>query len=55
MRDRVVRTVDVAGVLDRAQEESSKLIERAGLQGHLHEPGWGRLRLELDEPVQLPS
>jgi cytosine/adenosine deaminase-related metal-dependent hydrolase len=55
MDDRNVLTVDEASVLDRAEEESTKLIERAGLQVHLHEPGWGRLRLEFDRPVQLPG
>jgi hypothetical protein len=55
MEDRQVLTVEVPAVLDRAHEESTRLIERAGLQRHLHDPGWGRLRLEFDEPVQLPS
>ena len=54
MEQRKVLAVDEASVLDRAQEEATKLIERAGLQRHLHEPGWGRLRLEFDEPVSLP-
>jgi hypothetical protein len=54
MEDRTILTVDEAGVLDRAQEESQKLIERAGLQRHLSEPGWGKLRLEFDAPVELP-
>jgi 5-methylthioadenosine/S-adenosylhomocysteine deaminase len=54
MEDRKVLTIDEAGALDLGQEESLKLIERAGLQGHLHEPGWGKLRLEFDEPIQLP-
>jgi cytosine/adenosine deaminase-related metal-dependent hydrolase len=54
MERRAVLTVDEAGALDRANEESAKLIERAGLQAHLHEPGWGRLRLEFDEPIPLP-
>jgi 5-methylthioadenosine/S-adenosylhomocysteine deaminase len=55
MEERRVLTVEEAGVLDRAQEESTKLIERAGLQRHLHEPGWGRLRMEFDQPIQLPG
>ena len=50
-----ILSVDQAGVLDRAQAESTKLIERAGVQRHVHEPGWGRLRLEFDQPVQLPT
>jgi hypothetical protein len=51
MDDRKPLMVDETSALDRAQEESAKLIERAGLQRHLHEPGWGRLRLEFDLPV----
>ena len=52
---RRVLTVDEPDVLDLAGEEALKLIERAGLQRHLHDPGWGKLRLEFDEPIQLPS
>jgi cytosine/adenosine deaminase-related metal-dependent hydrolase len=55
MDARKVLTLEEASVLDRAQEESMKLIERAGLQSHLHQPGWGRLRLEFDQPVKLPQ
>ncbi|MFN8636140.1 MAG: amidohydrolase family protein [Chloroflexota bacterium] len=54
MEERKVLTVEEAGALDLGQEESLKLIERAGLQSHLHEPGWGKLRMERDAPVQLP-
>ena len=54
MEDRKVLSIDESGALDLGQEESLKLIERAGLQNHLHEPGWGKLRLEFDAPVQLP-
>jgi 5-methylthioadenosine/S-adenosylhomocysteine deaminase len=55
LENRKVFGVDESGALDLAQEESRKLIERAGLQNHLHEPGWGKLRLEFDAPIQLPS
>lgn len=55
LENRAVQTVDEAGALDLAGAESAKLIERAGLRPHLHEPGWGRLRLEFDAPVPLPS
>jgi cytosine/adenosine deaminase-related metal-dependent hydrolase len=54
MEDRGVLSIDEGGVLALGQEESLKLIERAGLQSHLHDPGWGKLRLEFDEPVELP-
>ncbi|MCC7370108.1 MAG: amidohydrolase family protein [Chloroflexi bacterium] len=55
MEDRKVLSIDEGGALDLGQEESLKLIERAGLQSHLHEPGWGKIRLEFDEPVRLPG
>jgi cytosine/adenosine deaminase-related metal-dependent hydrolase len=54
MEGRAVLSIDQAGVLDLAQAEAAKLIDRAGLQRHLHEPGWGRLRVEFDAPVRLP-
>src|SRR3954447_2647271 len=55
MEDRKVLSIDEGGALDLGQEESLKLIDRAGLQSHVHEPGWGKLRLEFDAPIQLPS
>jgi len=55
MRDRTVLTVDEGGALDLGQEESLKLIERTGLQRHVHEPGWGKVRLSFDAPVELPG
>jgi cytosine/adenosine deaminase-related metal-dependent hydrolase len=55
MEDRKVLTVDEADALDLAGDESLKLIERAGLQSHLHDPGWGKLRAERDSPVVLPT
>jgi 5-methylthioadenosine/S-adenosylhomocysteine deaminase len=55
MRDRRVLTVDLDSVLSRAEEESSKLITRAGLQPHLNPPGWGRGRITFDTPLPLPD
>jgi cytosine/adenosine deaminase-related metal-dependent hydrolase len=55
MEDREVLSIDEGGALELGQEESAKLIDRAGLQGHLHEPGWGKPRLEFDAPVSLPA
>ena len=55
MEDRRVLSIDESVALDLGQEESLKLIERAGLQSHLHDPGWGKIRLEFDEPIQLPQ
>ena len=54
MDERTVLSIDEGGALDLGQEESLKLIERAGLQSHVHEPGWGKPRLEFDAPLQLP-
>ena len=55
MEDPEVLSVDEARALDLGQEESLRLIERAGLHGHLHEPGWGKPRPEFDAPVNLPA
>ncbi len=55
MENRKVLSVNESDALDLGQEETLKIIERAGLQSHLTEPGWGKLRLEFDAPVQLPS
>jgi hypothetical protein len=54
MDERTVLSIDEGGALDQGQEESLKLIERAGLQSHVHEPGWGKPRLEFDAPIQVP-
>ena len=54
MRERRVLTIDEAGALDLGQQESLRLIERAGLQRHIHEPGWGKPRLEFEAPVEVP-
>jgi 5-methylthioadenosine/S-adenosylhomocysteine deaminase len=55
LENRRVLTVDERAALDLGEEESRLLVERAGLRAHLHEPGWGRLRLEFDAPVALPE
>jgi cytosine/adenosine deaminase-related metal-dependent hydrolase len=47
--------VDEDAVLDRAQDESLALIERARLRSHLNPPGWGRVRLSFDHPIELPK
>jgi cytosine/adenosine deaminase-related metal-dependent hydrolase len=46
--------IDEESVLDRAQAESLALVGRARLQSHLNAPGWGRVRLNFDHPIDLP-
>jgi cytosine/adenosine deaminase-related metal-dependent hydrolase len=55
MDDRVVQTVDVEAILDEAQRESAAFIDRSGFDRFLTQPSWGRLRLEFDEPIDLPT
>ena len=55
MEDRRILTVDEDAVLDLAQQEALAVIERAGLHSHLHAPGWGKVRLSFDRPVDLPA
>jgi cytosine/adenosine deaminase-related metal-dependent hydrolase len=55
MRDRRVMTVDEASVFEAADEQVHATIERAGLQRHLTDPGWGRVRLNFDAPLEFPA
>jgi 5-methylthioadenosine/S-adenosylhomocysteine deaminase len=55
MEGRRVLTVDEASILAEANAQARALVERAGLQAHLTDPGWGKLRLEYDRPVPLPD
>ena len=52
---RRVMTVDEEAALAEGEREARALVERGGLQAHLHAPGWGRLRLEFDLPTELPE
>jgi cytosine/adenosine deaminase-related metal-dependent hydrolase len=55
MEDRRVLTVDEGAALAAAEREARAVVERAGLQGRLTPPGWGRLRLAYDQPIPLPE
>jgi len=54
MRDGKVLTVDVEAALDEGERQARALVERAGLESHLTDPGWGRLSRAFDAPVELP-
>ncbi len=50
-----VLTTDVEAAIAFGQEEALALAARAGLQAHMHEPGWGKLLRTFDEPVIPPQ
>ncbi len=50
-----VLTTDVDAAISFGQEEALALAARAGLQAHMHEPGWGRLLRTFEEPVIPPQ
>ncbi len=50
-----VLTTDVEAALDFGQQEALALVERAGLQAHMHDPGWGKLQRTFSEPMRPPQ
>mgnify|MGYP003700784417 CR=1 FL=1 len=54
MEDGRVLTADVQSALDEGEKEARALVERAGLQDHMHEPGWGKLHRTFEKPVITP-
>jgi cytosine/adenosine deaminase-related metal-dependent hydrolase len=55
MEDRRVLSVDMVGALDLGEREARALVKRAGLEPHMHDPGWGRLMRTFEAPVVPPS
>lgn len=55
MENSRVLTTDVDAALSFGQEEALALAARAGLEAHMHDPGWGRLLRTFEEPVHPPS
>jgi cytosine/adenosine deaminase-related metal-dependent hydrolase len=55
MEERRVLTIDEPAALAEAEAEAWAIVERAGLQSHLTEPGWGRLRTTFARPLSLPE
>jgi 5-methylthioadenosine/S-adenosylhomocysteine deaminase len=49
-----VLTTDVEQALDLGEREAQAMAERAGLQAHMHDPGWGQLSRTFREPVVPP-
>jgi cytosine/adenosine deaminase-related metal-dependent hydrolase len=55
MQDRKVLTIDEGAALDAAQREGEAIVARAGLEPHMSDPGWGKVRLAFDGPIDFPS
>lgn len=49
-----VLTTDMEQALDLGEREAWALAERAGLQAHMHDPGWGKLYRTFEEPILPP-
>jgi cytosine/adenosine deaminase-related metal-dependent hydrolase len=54
MKAGTVLTANVEDALMFGDAEAWALVERAGLQAHMHDPGWGKLHRTFQEPVTLP-
>lgn len=50
-----VLTTEVGAALAFGQEEALALAARAGLEAHMHDPGWGKLYRTFEEPVVPPQ
>jgi 5-methylthioadenosine/S-adenosylhomocysteine deaminase len=55
MQDRRVLRVDQDAALELGNAQARELVARAGLQQHLHSPGWGQVYRTFDEKVTLPD
>ena len=55
MKGGKVLTTDVGAALAFGQEEALALAARAGLEAHMHDPGWSKLYRTFEEPVVPPQ
>lgn len=55
MEDGKVLTANMHEALAFGEAEALALVARAGLQSHMHDPGWGQLHRTFREPINLPS
>lgn len=55
MKEGIVVTANVEDALAFGDAEARALVERAGLQAHMHDPGWGKLHRTFREPVIPPA
>lgn len=55
MADRRPLHVDPGEALTRGNREARALVERAGLERHLRDPGWGQIYRTFSERVPLPD
>ncbi len=54
MQDGKVRTVDMQAALAFGESEARALVVRAGLEPHMHDPGWGQLQRVFSSPIKFP-
>lgn len=54
MEDGEVLITDVDAALDLGEREAAAMVKRAGLEAHMHGPGWGQLSRTFREPVVPP-
>jgi 5-methylthioadenosine/S-adenosylhomocysteine deaminase len=54
MRDGKVLTINMQDALAFGESEAQALVIRAGLQPHMHDPGWGQLQRVFSSPVKFP-
>lgn len=55
MEERRITSVDEGAALVEGNRIARELVERAGLDQHLRDPGWGQLYRTLDTHVDLPE
>ena len=55
MEGRKVLTTDVEQALNFGEREAQALVDRAGLQAHMHDPAWGKLYRTFEEAVVPPA
>ncbi len=55
MEEGKVLTADMYEALAFGEADAKALVERAGLQAHMHDPGWGQLHRTFERPVPLPT
>lgn len=55
MQEGRVLTVDVDQAIDFGEREAWAMVKRAGLEAHMHDPGWGQISRTFHEPIVLPG
>lgn len=55
LQDGKVLNVNMHEALEFGQQQAEALVQRAGLQKHMHDAGWNRLYRTFDEPIVFPK